>query len=79
MPWGKLQRDQGASRNLSVLTPSLLDQKSLKKVLYIMGVLNHLPPLLLAMMKGKREEEELLRETHHQDDDAMVNDVVMKK
>jgi hypothetical protein len=55
----------------------LLDQKSLKKAFSITGVLNHSPPLLLAMMKGNREEEELLRETHRQDNDAMVDAVVM--
>jgi hypothetical protein len=60
LPWGQLQWNQGASRNLSVLLLSLLNQKSLKKVLSILGVLNHLPTLLLPMTKGRREEEELL-------------------
>jgi hypothetical protein len=62
LPWGQLQRDQGATRNLPRLMPLLLDQKSLKKVkvLSTTGVLNRLSLLLLAMTKGKREEEELL-------------------
>jgi hypothetical protein len=73
LPWGQLQQDQGASQNLSVLMPLLLDWKSLQKVLFISGVLNPLPPLLLPMMKVKREEEELLQETHCQDYNAKVD------
>jgi hypothetical protein len=60
LPWGQLQQDQGALRNLPILMPLLLHRKSLKKVLPIMGVLNALSPLLLPVMKGKREKEELM-------------------
>jgi hypothetical protein len=77
LPWGQLQRDQGALRNLPISTPLLLNRKSLNKVLLIMRVLNALPPLLFPMMKGKREKEELMQEAHCQNVNPMVHDVAM--
>jgi hypothetical protein len=55
----------------------LLNRKSLKKDLPVMGVLNATPPLLFPMMKGKREKEELMQETHCRNVNPIVDDVAM--
>jgi hypothetical protein len=79
LPWGQLQQDQGASRNLPTSTPLLLNRKSFKKILPITRVLNASPPLLFPMTMSKREKEELMQEMHCQNVDAMVDDVAMAK
>ncbi len=79
LPWGQLQRDQSALWNLSISITLLLNWKSFVKVLYILGVLNCRPPLLLPLTRGKREKDELMQEMHWKDDDVMGDGAVIVK
>jgi hypothetical protein len=63
LPWGLLQWDQCASRNLTIALTSLINREGSKKVLPIAGMLKFCP-LLLCKTMGKAKKEEVMQELH---------------